>query len=185
MLSRWKKQKGTAGWEILETSFDITERKLAFEREEETRALLLAENKFRELIENAPDAILQVDPTGKILIANRTAELLFGYRREELLGQNVDILVPSMVRGRHAEHRASFAKSPQVRPMGRGMELSAMRKDGLEIPVEISLSPSRGEDGINVTAVVRDVSERRQTETQMRSLQENYMAELEARQKGG
>jgi PAS domain S-box-containing protein len=65
MLSRWKKQRGTAGWEILETSFDITERKLAFEREEETRGLLLAENRFRELIENAPDAILQVDPTGK------------------------------------------------------------------------------------------------------------------------
>jgi PAS domain S-box-containing protein len=183
MLSRWKKQEGAAGWEILETSFDITERKLSFEREEETRGLLLAENRFRELIENAPDAILQVDPTGKILIANRTAELIFGYTREELLGKSVDILVPSMVRGRHAEHRASFAKSPQVRPMGRGMALSALRKDGVEIPVEISLSPSQGEDGINVTAVVRDVSERRQVEAQIRSLQENYMAELEARQK--
>ncbi len=183
MLSRWKKQKGMAGWEILETSFDITERKLAFEKEEQARALLLAENKFRELIENAPDAILQVDSSGTILIANRTAELMFGYTREELLGANVDILVPAMVRGRHMQHRASFAKSPQVRPMGRGMELSAMRKDGLEIPVEISLSPSHRGDDINVTAVVRDVSERRQSERQMRSLQENYMAELEARQK--
>jgi len=183
MLSRWKKQKGMAGWEILETSFDITERKLASEKEEQTRALLLAENRFRELIENAPDAILQVDSSGRILIANRTAELMFGYTREELLGANVDILVPVMARGRHMQHRASFAKSPQMRPMGRGMELSAMRKDGLEIPVEISLSPSHRNDGINVTAVVRDVSERRQSERQMRSLQENYMAELEGRQR--
>jgi PAS domain S-box-containing protein len=117
------------------------------------------------------------------LIANRTAELIFGHTREELLGKNVDILVPSMVRGGHVEHRVSFAKSPQVRPMGRGMALSALRKDGLEIPVEISLSPSHGEDGISVTAVVRDVSERRQVEAQIRSLQENYMAELETRQK--
>ncbi len=153
------------------------------EKEEQTRALLLAEDRFRELIENAPDAILQVDSSGKILIANRTAELMFGYTREELLGENVDILVPAMVRGRHMQHRDSFAKSPQVRPMGRGIELSAMRKDGLEIPVEISLSPSHRDDGINVTAVVRDVSERRQSESQMRSLQQNYMAELEARQK--
>jgi PAS domain S-box-containing protein len=183
MLSRWKKQQGIAGWEILETNFDITERKVALEQEEQTRAMVLADGKFRELIENAPDAILQVDPSGRIVIANRTAELIFGYSREELLGENVDILVPAMVRGRHREHRASFARSPQLRPMGRGMELSALRKDGIEIPVEISLSPLRRENGINVTAVIRDVSERRQTEAQLRSLQTNYMAELEARQK--
>ncbi|WP_433964877.1 PAS domain S-box protein [Tunturiibacter gelidiferens] len=183
MLSQWKKQQGIAGWEILETSFDITERKVALEQQEQTRAMVLAEGKFRELIEHAPDAILQVDPNGRILVANHTAELMFGYTRKELLGNNVDILVPAMVRSRHMEHRASFARSPQLRPMGRGMELSALRKDGLEIPVEISLSPSREEGGINVTAVVRDVSERRQSEKEMRSLQENYMAELEARQK--
>lgn len=183
MLSRRKRQKGTGGWEILETSFDITERKIARELEEQTRAIVLAEAKFRELIENAPDAILQVDPNGKILVANHTAEVMFGYTRQELLSKNVDVLVPAAVRGRHIEHRASFAKSPKVRPMGRGMELSALRKDGIEIPVEISLSPSRRDDAVNVTAVIRDVSDRRQTEIQMRSLQENYMAELEARQR--
>lgn len=183
MLSRRKRQEGTGGWEVLETSFDITERKIARELEEQTRVIVLAEAKFRELIENAPDAILQVDSSGRILVANHTAEVMFGYTRQELLSKNVDVLVPAAARRRHIEHRASFAKSPKARPMGRGMELSALRKDGIEIPVEISLSPSQREDGINVIAVIRDVSDRRQREIQMRSLQENYMAELEARQK--
>ncbi|WP_348268766.1 PAS domain S-box protein [Edaphobacter sp. DSM 109919] len=183
MLSRRKRQEGTVGWEVIETSFDITERKIARELEEQTRAIVLAEAKFRELIENAPDAILQVDPSGKILVANHTAEVMFGYTRQELLSQSVDVLVPNAVRGPHIEHRASFAKSPMARPMGRGMELSALRKDGIEIPVEISLSPSQREGGLNVTAVIRDVSERRQVEAQIRTLRENYMAELEARQR--
>lgn len=183
MLSRWKIQKGIGEWEILETSFDITERKLAFEKEEEARVVTLAEGRFRELIENAPDAILQVEPSGRIVVANHTAERMFGYAREELLGENVDILVPAMARAGHMKHRASFARSPKVRPMGSGMELSALRKDGIEVPVEISLSPSYQDDVMNVTAVIRDVSERRQTEAQMRSLQANYMTELEARQK--
>ncbi|MFI5073156.1 MAG: PAS domain S-box protein, partial [Terriglobales bacterium] len=183
MLSRRKRQEGSAGWEILETSFDITERKIAREVEQQTRAIVFAEAKFRELIENAPDAILQVDPSGRILVANHTAEVMFGYTRQELLSQSVDVLVPPGVRERHLEHRASFAKSPTARPMGRGMELSAFRKDGIEIPVEISLSPSREGDGTNVTAVIRDVSERRRAEAQIRTLQEIYMAELETRQK--
>ncbi len=184
MLSRWRKQEGLDGPEILETHFDITERKRALEQEERAKATLLAESKFRELIENAPDAILQVDPSGRIIVANRTAEVIFGYTRDELLGENVDVLVPAMARAHHFRHRASFAISPKIRPMGGGMELSALRKDGIEVPVEISLSPSSGVDGgVNVTAVIRDVSERRQAEAQIRTLQANYMAELEARQK--
>lgn len=183
MLSRWKMQERPNGWEILETSFDITERKLALEKEEQVRAAALAEDKFRELIENAPDAILQVDPNGKIIVANRTAERMFGYTQEELLGENIDILVPAAARSHHFQHRAAFARSPKVRPMGSGMELSALRKDGIEVPVEISLSPSYQEVGTHVTAVIRDVSERRQAAARLRSLQENYMAELEARQK--
>lgn len=183
MLSRWKMQKGRDGLEILETSFDITERKRALEQEEQARAVILAEARFRDLIENAPDAILQVDPSGKIVVVNHTAERMFGYARNELLGENVDTLVPMKVRAGHMKHRAAFAKSPKIRPMGSGMELSALRKDGVEVPVEISLSPSYQQSGTNVTAVIRDVSERRHAEAQMRSLQENYMAELEARQK--
>lgn len=183
MLSRWKMQDGRSGREVIEASFDITERKRALEQEEQARAVILAEAKFRELIENAPDAILQVDPSGKIVVANRTAEVMFGYSREELLGESVDKLVPMRVRAGHMKHRAEFARSPKIRPMGSGMELSALRKDGIEVPVEISLSPSYQEGGTNVTAVIRDVSERRQAEAQMRALQENYMAELKGRQK--
>jgi PAS domain S-box-containing protein len=183
MLSRWKMQEGRSGREIIETSFDITERKRALEQEEQSRAVILAEARFRELIENAPDAILQVDPNGKIVVVNHTAERMFGYAREELLGESVDKLVPMEARAGHMRHRADFARSPKIRPMGSGMELSALRKDGIEVPVEISLSPSYQKGGTNVTAMIRDVSERRQAEMQMRSLQENYMSELEARQK--
>jgi len=183
MLSRWKMQEGASGREVIETSFDITERKRALQQEEQARAVVLAEVRFRELIENAPDAILQVDPNGTIVVVNHTAEIMFGYTREELLGQNVEKLVPMRVRAGHMKHRADFARSPKMRPMGTGMELTVLRKDGIEVPVEISLSPSYQEGGTHVTAVIRDVTERRQAEVQMRSLQENYMAELEARQK--
>lgn len=143
----------------------------------------LAERKFRDLIENAPDAILQVDASGKIVIANRTAETMFGYTREELKGNGVDILVPDSVRPHHAHHRKSFAASGMTRLMGQGLDLYARRKDGAQFPVEISLSPTTTENGVLVTAVIRDITERREIEHRVKALQESYMAELEARQK--
>jgi PAS domain S-box-containing protein len=144
---------------------------------------VLAERKFRELIENAPDAILQVDAAGSIVIANRTAEKMFGYSREELMSHNVDILIPKAMRARHPEHRKAFASAGKTRPMGAGLDLFAQRKDGTQFPVEISLSPVKTEHGIYVTAVVRDITERKETEVRVRTLQESYMAELETRQK--
>jgi PAS domain S-box-containing protein len=176
---------------------DMTERKAAeemlaanelnlralTEQEASARSEALAERRFRELIENAPDAILQVDTTGAILIANRTAETMFGYSREELMGTGVDLLVPEANRAGHAGRRAAFAAAGMTRPMGQGLELFARRKDGTQFPVEISLSPVQTERGVNVTAVIRDVTERKQIEERARSLQESYMAELETRQK--
>lgn len=153
------------------------------ELEETARAEVLAERKFRELIENAPDAILQVDSTGAIVIANRTAETMFGYSREELMGNGVDVLVPEANRAGHAGHRNSFASAGVTRPMGLGLDLFARRKDGTKFPVEISVSPVPTESGINVTAVIRDVTDRKQAERRVRSLQEKYMTELESRQK--
>jgi len=157
--------------------------RLLTEQEAQARVASLANRRFRELIEGAPDGILQVDGTGTIILSNRTAETLFGYSPDELVGKSVDHLVPETHRAGHAEHRANFAEAGIARPMGMGLDLHARRKDGSEFPVEISLSPVKTEAGIQVVAVIRDVTERRRVEQQVRTLQESYMAELEARQK--
>lgn len=156
---------------------------LLTEEQANARADMIAERKFRELIENAPDAILQVNPTGAIVIANRTAETMFGYTRAELMGQNVDMLVPQDHRTAHPAHRKTFAKAGLTRPMGLGLDLFAQRKDGSKFPVEISLSPMKTEIGVHVTAVIRDVTDRKLTEQRVKTLQESYMTELEARHK--
>jgi PAS domain S-box-containing protein len=160
---------------------DVTEHRQLLAREESARAEALAERRFRTLIEDAPDAILQVDSGGKILVANRTAARMFGYSSEELLGMGVDSLVPEAVRARHSVFRKNFAAAGVSRPMGLGLDLYARRKDGAEVPVEISLSPIQTADGVNVTAVIRDVSERKLAEQQIRSLEQSYLAELKTR----
>jgi PAS domain S-box-containing protein len=109
----------------------------------------------------SPDGILVVDSRGRIRAANPMAETLFGYRHEDLIGKNVDLLVPERVRSFHAGHREGYAREPRVRPMGIGMELSARRENGTEFPVEISLSPWRDGDESLVIATVRDVTQRK------------------------
>ena len=141
------------------------------EQEALARADVLAERRFRELIEHAPDAILQVDTMGKIIVANSTAESMFGYTREELLGSSVDRLVPEASRPAHPGHRKGFAAAGITRPMGQGLDLRARRKDGTEVPVEISLSPVKTDQGIYITAAIRDVTERKRIETQVRLLE--------------
>ena len=120
-----------------------------------------AEAKFRGLLEAAPDATVGVTPDGTIALVNAQAERLFGYRREELVGKPVEVLVPDGVRDRHPQHRTRYLSGPEHRPMGAGMELTARREDGSEFPCEISLSAIDTEDGILVSAAVRDVTERR------------------------
>jgi PAS domain S-box-containing protein len=128
----------------------------------------LADSRFRELIEDAPDAILQVDERGTIVIANHTAERMFGYSREELLGSNVDQLVPQAYRALHAKQRDLFLLARVPRPMGQRVEnLSVRRKDGTEFPAEIGLSPVMTEAGLFVTAVVRDVTDRKRLEREL------------------
>jgi PAS domain S-box-containing protein len=160
---------------------DVTENKRLLASEQLARAEMLAERRFRELIENAPDAILQVDSTGTIVIANRTAELMFGYSLDEFIGLQVDSLVPQAARAGHAAHRKVFEAAGTSRPMGLGLDLRALRKNGSEVPVEISLSPTQTENGTYVTAVIRDVTERKRAELQIESLKKSYLAELEAR----
>jgi PAS domain S-box-containing protein len=125
-----------------------------------------AESRHRGLLEAAPDAILGVDPSGRIVLVNAQAERLFGYPREELVGQLVDILVPQGVRDLHAGHRIRYLADPAPRPMGARLQLSARRRDGTEFPAEVSLSALQTEDGMLVSAAVRDVTERIEARTE-------------------
>lgn len=119
------------------------------------------EERARALLDAAPDALVVVDATGRIVVVNAQTENLFGYRREELLGQSIEVLVPERVIAGHIEKRQQFIAQPAVRPMGSGLALAGRRKDGSEVPVEISLSPLHTRDGILVSAAIRDSTERR------------------------
>jgi PAS domain S-box-containing protein len=127
-----------------------------------------AEAQFRGLLEAAPDGIVIVDHTGAIRLVNRMTELLFGYRRDELLGQPVELLIPEHLRDQHVTHRTGYIARPTTRPMGVGLELMGRCKDGREFPVEISLSPMQTGDDLLVTAVIRDISRRRRAERELR-----------------
>lgn len=148
--------------------------------EELNRARKLADEaqRFRALLEAAPDAIVKVDPSGHIVLMNRATETLFGYTRDELLGQPVEILVPAASRGAHIGQRTGYWKNPQTRPMGRGLTLSGVRKDGTEFPVEISLSPIDAGGEMRVVAIIRDVAERRRIEQEMRAMEDRFNREL-------
>ncbi|MGI9225624.1 MAG: hybrid sensor histidine kinase/response regulator [Woeseiaceae bacterium] len=122
---------------------------------------------FRTLLESAPDAMIIVDARGKIAIVNAQAEDMFGYGRDELLGHNVEMLLPTHVRNNHKAHRKAFGENPELRPMGPGLDLVGLRKDGNEFPVEISLSPVMTSSGGFVSSVIRDVSVRRRMEREI------------------
>jgi PAS domain S-box-containing protein len=122
------------------------------------------EENFRAFIEAAPDAILGVDEAGIIVLANSQVEHVFGYAPRELLGQKIDLLIPRRFHLSHDSHRSDYKANPRTRPMAKGMELSARRKDGTEFPAEIALSPMRTERGMVVSCIVRDVTDQKVAE---------------------
>jgi two-component system cell cycle sensor histidine kinase/response regulator CckA len=133
--------------------------------------LPLTEDTFRGLLETAPYALVIVHTSGRIAVVNAQTEALFGYRREELIGQPVEVLIPPRFRDTHGEKRDRYFADPKLRPMGAGLELFAVRKDGTEFPVEISLSPLTLDAGLVVTAAVLDRTERKRAEEERRQLE--------------
>ena len=145
-------------WQATAILRDITERRQA------QAALEESEEKFRQVLESAADAILIVDERGRIQIANSQTDQLFGYARHEIIGQSVELFLPEDLREKHVAHRREFNIHPRPRPMGEDLQLLGRRKDGTHVPLEISLSPVYRNKELMVTAIIRDITARKETE---------------------
>jgi PAS domain S-box-containing protein len=122
------------------------------------------ENRFRQVVESAPNAMVMIDATGRIAMVNTQAEKVFGYERAEMLGQSIEFLVPERFRSHHPALRTAFFSDPHSRPMGAGRDLYGLKKDGSEFPVEIGLNPIETEEGEMVLSAIVDISDRKQKE---------------------
>jgi two-component system, sensor histidine kinase len=142
---------------------------------------MLSQDLVRSVLDSAPDAMIIIDAAGTIVFANKQVMALFGYEPREIKGQPVEILLPERFRGRHVSHRQGYATNVRIRPMGAGLDLFALRRDGTEFPVEISLSPIQDGDRTIVAAAIRDVTERRQTQLALQAANETAEAANKAK----
>jgi PAS domain S-box-containing protein len=147
-------------------------------------ALLANEVKFRGILESAPDAMVITDAQSLIVLVNAETERLFGYRREELIGQPVDTLVPKRFRAAHPHQRHEYVAHPRTRSMASGLELCGLRKDGIEFPAEISLSPLETREGLFISSAVRDISRRKKAEEALRGSEIRLRMAIEAAEIG-
>ncbi|MDE3108857.1 MAG: sigma 54-interacting transcriptional regulator, partial [Acidobacteriota bacterium] len=152
---------------------DLTERKRAEE------ALRRSEAQLRAIFEYSPDAIIGTDSHGKIVEVNGQVEKFFGYERSELIGKPIEILIPERFRDKHPNYRADYRHAPRTRPMGIGLQLFGLRKDGTEFPIDIMLSPVDTPEGKMVLSVIRDLSEKKraQEELERREREKRYLEE--------
>lgn len=134
---------------------------------------------FLDVIEAAPDALLAVDRSGVIRLVNRQTEAMFGYARQELVGQELEVLIPQMLRSQHRGHRRAYAKHPTPRPMGTGLALTARRRDGEEFAVDVSLSILQSDAGPLYLAAVRDVTQRKEAEEALRQANDRFRSAFE------
>ena len=137
------------------------------------QALRKSEERFRQVVEFAPYAMVMIGRSGRIEMVNAQTERLFGYRRDEILGREVELLVPERFRANHPALRTAFFADPISRPMGAGRDLYGLKKDGSEFPIEIGLNPIETDEGVVVLSAIVDISNRKQLEERFRQVVES------------